>query len=217
MCILQVPPDAPKSRLPEIVGYDPSGKPIFKARNATLKGTDGHGVEEWNEHVPRALRRRLCPFCGDLMGNKRRLFQSNSVIEHLNSSECHIVKLNVSCGEDGIQCEYCDHVIAISKTSITTYIDHLCDHNAKIHCVFCREKIDIINMYRHILSHANELKMMCKRCHKDFPTGIEFYDHLIDFHQVAKPNVATIEKYVADSIHHRSLAIMSILVSKYEF
>ena len=167
--------------------------------------------------MPHTLKKKLCGLCSQIVG-RAKTFSSTTVSSHVNSMECESIRKNLSFFSD-LKCKFCPFNIPQNKFSISRLIAHLTqDHNSVFSCVFCPEKISIPNMFNHIVCfHAKtEIKdIKCKRCKKTYDPNA-FFLHLKTDHQISQPNFFTIKSYISENLEKRNLAVLAIILVKYE-
>ena len=181
--------------------------------NQQSKARDGSkGGWGW---VPLGLQ-KVCPLCLEI---------PSSVGVHIQSSDCHFIKLNHVTKGNGLdyECRVPDCLKCFQPTKLLNNekIAHDYHQNHTVTCALCHETVPMYDLGCHLIKKSYnffvECDIFCKSCPSlHFDSPVDFFVHIQEIHRVSFPNLHHFVKYIPDSFtRDRKLLIFCMLHVKY--
>ena len=181
--------------------------------NQQSKARDGNkGGWGW---APSGLQ-RVCPLCLEI---------PSSVSVHIQSSDCHFIKINHVIKGNGLdyECRVPDCLKCFQPTKLLNNekIAHDYHQNHTVRCALCDESIGAYDLGCHLVAKAYnffvECDIFCKSCPSlHFDNPVDFFVHIQEIHRVSFPNLHHFVKLIPDSFtHNRKLLLFCMLHVKY--
>ena len=176
-------------------------------------------VPPW--HFPQKGLEKICGFCLAQCSKP----PSSSVHFHIQVTQCPWISANfepvpsnasTNCGMESCQTKF-----TYSKELNFKMIKHSrYYHDRFSKCIFCEKLVRLSNFQSHLINesydHFLNSAITCQKCNTPQSTPASFFNHLVNSHQVKRPNRFDFNRFLPDSLtEKRNMLLFALIYYKY--